>query len=80
VKTVFVHRYNQAKPKSDLEKKIYEILSHKNWGSSSTLMNEVAKDSYDHDKCKLRDSQVHISSFYRVRIIYFYEPNFNAIY
>jgi len=41
---------NQAKPKTDVEARIYEALSHKNWGSSSTLMNEIARDSYDYDK------------------------------
>lgn len=29
---------------------MYEVLSHKNWGSSSTLMNEVARDTFDYDK------------------------------
>eukprot|EP00594_Rhizosolenia_setigera_P013525 CAMPEP_0178972448 /NCGR_PEP_ID=MMETSP0789-20121207/21023_1 /TAXON_ID=3005 /ORGANISM="Rhizosolenia setigera, Strain CCMP 1694" /LENGTH=716 /DNA_ID=CAMNT_0020659905 /DNA_START=73 /DNA_END=2223 /DNA_ORIENTATION=- len=42
--------YNQHKPKTDLEAKIYEVLSHKNWGSSSTLLNELAQDTYDYDK------------------------------
>mmetsp|Transcript_9434 Transcript_9434/g.11649 ORF Transcript_9434/g.11649 Transcript_9434/m.11649 type:complete len:104 (+) Transcript_9434:141-452(+) len=42
--------YNQAKPKTDTERKVYEVLSHKNWGSSSTLMNEIARDTYDFDK------------------------------
>lgn len=41
---------NQAKPKSDVETRIYEALSHKNWGSSSTLMNEIARDSFDYDR------------------------------
>lgn len=41
---------NQAKPKTDVEARIYEALSHKNWGSSSTLMNEIARDSFDYDK------------------------------
>lgn len=44
------NRLNQAKPKTDVEARIYEALSHKNWGSSSTLMNEIARDSYDYDK------------------------------
>jgi epsin len=43
-------RFNQAKPKTDLEAKIYEVLSHKNWGSSSTLMNELARDTFDYEK------------------------------
>jgi len=41
---------NQARPKTDMEAKIYEVLSHKNWGSSSTQMNEIASDSFDYDK------------------------------
>ena len=44
------NRLNQAKPKTDVEARIYEALSHKNWGSSSTLMNEIARDSFDYDK------------------------------
>ena len=46
------HRFNQAKPKSEVEARVYEVLSHKNWGSSSTLMNEIARDSFDYDKCE----------------------------
>ena len=45
-----VHRFNQAKPKTETETKMYEILSHKNWGASSSLMNEIARDTYDFDK------------------------------
>ena len=26
------------------------MLSHKNWGTSSTLLNELARDTYDYDK------------------------------
>jgi len=26
-----------------------EVLSHKNWGASSTQMNQIAKDTYDYD-------------------------------
>jgi hypothetical protein len=44
--------FNQAKPKSECEARVYEALSHKNWGTSSTLMNEIARDTYDYDKCK----------------------------
>jgi len=42
--------FNQAKPKSDLEARVYDVLSHKNWGSSSTMMNQIAGDTYDFDK------------------------------
>lgn len=45
-----VHSFNQAKPKTDVEAKVYEVLSHKNWGASSTVMNDIARDTYDHDK------------------------------
>ena len=48
----YTYRFNQAKPKSEVEARVYEVLSHKNWGSSSTIMNEVARDTYDYDKCK----------------------------
>jgi len=41
---------NQAKPKTDTEKRVYEVLSHKNWGASSTLLNEIARDTYDFEK------------------------------
>ena len=39
--------YNQAKPKTDVEARVYEVLSHKNWGASTTLMNEIARDTFD---------------------------------
>ena len=26
------------------------MLSHKNWGTSSTLLNELSRDTYDYDK------------------------------
>jgi epsin len=42
--------FNQAKPKTELEAKVLEVLSHKNWGASSTIMNEIASDTYDYDK------------------------------
>jgi hypothetical protein len=29
---------------------VYEVLSHKNWGASATLMNEIARDTFDYDK------------------------------
>lgn len=40
-------RFNQAKPKTDVEARVYEVLSHKNWGSPSSLMHEVARDTFD---------------------------------
>jgi hypothetical protein len=48
------HRFNQAKPKTEVEARVYEVLSHKNWGASSTIMNEIARDTYDYDKCKFK--------------------------
>ena len=44
--------FNQVKPKTDVEARVYEVLSHKNWGSSSTIMNQIAQDTYDYDKCE----------------------------
>ena len=41
---------NQTLPKTDLEKKVFEVLSHKNWGASSTILNELARDTYDYEK------------------------------
>jgi len=41
---------NQARPKTEVEAKVYEVLSHKNWGSSSTQMNDIANDSFDYEK------------------------------
>ena len=45
-------RFNLAKPKTDVEARVYEVLSHKNWGASTTLMNEIAQDTFDYEKCK----------------------------
>mmetsp|Transcript_4292 Transcript_4292/g.9261 ORF Transcript_4292/g.9261 Transcript_4292/m.9261 type:complete len:653 (-) Transcript_4292:611-2569(-) len=42
--------FNQAKPKTDVEARVYEVLSHKNWGASSTLMNEIAQDTFDYER------------------------------
>mmetsp|Transcript_17567 Transcript_17567/g.19018 ORF Transcript_17567/g.19018 Transcript_17567/m.19018 type:complete len:615 (-) Transcript_17567:271-2115(-) len=42
--------YNQHKPKTDVEARVYEVLSHKNWGASGSLMNEIARDTYDIEK------------------------------
>lgn len=42
--------FNQAKPKTDVEARVYEVLSHKNWGSSSSLMHEVARDTFDMER------------------------------
>jgi ENTH domain len=36
--------------KNDTEKRVYEALSNKNWGTSSTILNDIARDSYDIEK------------------------------
>ena len=38
------------KPKTDVEARVYEVLSHKNWGAASTIMNQIARDTYDYEK------------------------------
>eukprot|EP01039_Chlorochromonas_danica_P003926 gene3923-4290_t len=40
----------QYYPKNETEKKVYEALSSKNWGASSTLLNEIAQESHDYEK------------------------------
>eukprot|EP00579_Thalassiosira_antarctica_P031645 CAMPEP_0201992766 /NCGR_PEP_ID=MMETSP0905-20130828/1213_1 /ASSEMBLY_ACC=CAM_ASM_000554 /TAXON_ID=420261 /ORGANISM="Thalassiosira antarctica, Strain CCMP982" /LENGTH=175 /DNA_ID=CAMNT_0048547485 /DNA_START=53 /DNA_END=577 /DNA_ORIENTATION=- len=42
--------FNQVKPKNDVEVRVYEVLSHKNWGASTTLMNEIATDTFDYER------------------------------
>eukprot|EP00574_Skeletonema_japonicum_P006647 CAMPEP_0201713686 /NCGR_PEP_ID=MMETSP0593-20130828/433_1 /ASSEMBLY_ACC=CAM_ASM_000672 /TAXON_ID=267983 /ORGANISM="Skeletonema japonicum, Strain CCMP2506" /LENGTH=623 /DNA_ID=CAMNT_0048202863 /DNA_START=75 /DNA_END=1946 /DNA_ORIENTATION=+ len=42
--------FNQVKPKNDVEVRVYEVLSHKNWGASSTLLNEIAQDTFDYER------------------------------
>lgn len=42
--------FNQVKPKTDVEVRVYEVLSHKNWGASGTLMNEIAQDTFDYER------------------------------
>ena len=41
---------NQVKPKTDVEARVYEVLSHKNWGASSSIMNQIARDICDYEK------------------------------
>jgi ENTH domain len=38
--------------KNDTEKRVYEALSNKNWGTSSTILNDIARDSYDIEKVR----------------------------
>ncbi|EJK62095.1 hypothetical protein THAOC_17306 [Thalassiosira oceanica] len=47
------YRFNQVKPKNEVEARVYEVLSHKNWGASSTLMNEIAQFTFDYERCEL---------------------------
>eukprot|EP00532_Pseudo-nitzschia_australis_P004828 CAMPEP_0168186898 /NCGR_PEP_ID=MMETSP0139_2-20121125/14701_1 /TAXON_ID=44445 /ORGANISM="Pseudo-nitzschia australis, Strain 10249 10 AB" /LENGTH=648 /DNA_ID=CAMNT_0008108983 /DNA_START=123 /DNA_END=2069 /DNA_ORIENTATION=+ len=42
--------FNSAKPKTDVEARVYEVLSHKNWGASGSSMNEIARDTYDAER------------------------------
>ena len=44
------YSFNQAKPKTDVEARVYEVLSHKNWGASGSLMNEIARDTFDMER------------------------------
>jgi hypothetical protein len=37
----------QFYPRNETEKKVYEALSSKNWGASTTLMNDIASESMD---------------------------------
>lgn len=37
----------QVYPRNETEKKVYEALSSKNWGASTTLLNEIANESMD---------------------------------
>lgn len=34
-------------PKNEIEKKVYEALSSKNWGASSSLLLEIANDTFN---------------------------------
>jgi len=43
----------QYYPKNETERRIYEALSNKNWGASSTLLIEIASDSMDYDKYRI---------------------------
>jgi len=42
--------FNQVKPKNEVETRVYEVLSHKNWGASSSVLNDIARDTYDPEK------------------------------
>ncbi len=38
---------NKVLAENDSERRVCEALSNKNWGASSTLMNDIARDTYD---------------------------------
>jgi len=40
----------QVYPRNETERKVYEALSSKNWGASTTLMNSIAGDTGDYEK------------------------------
>ena len=40
----------QVYPRNETERKVYEALSSKNWGASTTLMHEIASDTFDYEK------------------------------
>lgn len=46
----FLRSINQVKPKTDVEARVYEVLSHKNWGASSSIQNQIARDTFDYEK------------------------------
>ena len=49
---------------TDLEKRLLEALSSENWGASSSLLNQIAQDTYDLYTCKLhavRSTSIFIS-------------------
>lgn len=41
------HSKDKIVPRTEMEKRMAEALSNKNWGASSTLMNQIAADTYD---------------------------------
>ncbi|KAJ8613982.1 hypothetical protein CTAYLR_005636 [Chrysophaeum taylorii] len=36
--------------RDDTEKKVFEALNNKNWGASSTTLNEIARETFSYDK------------------------------
>eukprot|EP00605_Chrysophyceae_sp_TOSAG23-4_P000280 GSChrysophyteH1.ASY1.ANO1.322.1 assembled CDS len=43
----------QYYPNNETEKRVFEALSSKNWGASTTLLSEIAEDSMQYDKYKI---------------------------
>mmetsp|Transcript_2406 Transcript_2406/g.3483 ORF Transcript_2406/g.3483 Transcript_2406/m.3483 type:complete len:631 (-) Transcript_2406:150-2042(-) len=39
-----------AVAKNETERQVYDALSNKNWGASSTILNDIAKETYDFEK------------------------------
>lgn len=37
-------------PRNETERRVFEALSSKNWGASTTLMNDIASDTTDYEK------------------------------
>lgn len=44
---ICVVRVTRVKPKNETERRMGEALSNENWGASSTLLNEIAQDTFD---------------------------------
>ena len=42
-----------ANAKNETERSVYDALNNKNWGASSTILNDIARDSYDFSKVVL---------------------------
>ena len=40
----------QYYPKNDTEKRVYEALGSQNWGASTTLMTEIANDTFQYER------------------------------
>ncbi len=38
---------SQVAPRNETEKKVYEAIGSANWGASTTLMNEIAAETFD---------------------------------
>ena len=45
--SLFARSKDKIVPRTEMEKRMAEALSNKNWGASSTLMNQIAADTYD---------------------------------
>lgn len=43
----------QVYPRNETEKKVYEALSSKNWGASTTLMQDIANETSDYEKFQI---------------------------